>query len=206
MKSAIKMFILVMIAGFGMSVLSARADEDERTEHMGMMKMREQMEHGKNMEEKFLMKVMFILANAQDFGLSDEQINKINGIKFRVKKGLIASRAEIEGYEVDLMEAMEKDQMDVNAINGILDKKFDAKKKSAKDLVSACNDLRQILMPEQFKIIKSRWMSRMAYHMKKMMGDKEEGCGCGGGMMMRKKMEFQPGAETLPQPSPQPKT
>lgn len=131
-----------------------------------------QMAEKMDLDDKFHHKVMFIMANAADIQLSDAQMNKIKALKIKAKKSLLMKDAETEGLALDLLEAMSKDEIDMNMVNGLIDKKYEIKKARAKEIVAACSDIRQILTAEQFKKLKDKWMAMTADKMKMMMGGK----------------------------------
>ena len=111
-------------------------------------------------EEKFFKKAHFILGNQQDLELSDEQIEKIKTLKINVKKDLIMKDASIEVSELDIQSAFMKGEIDVNAINKLIDEKYNIKKDRAKLLVKSYADLKNILTKMQKDKMKEIWLSK----------------------------------------------
>ncbi|MDD5455376.1 MAG: Spy/CpxP family protein refolding chaperone [Candidatus Ratteibacteria bacterium] len=147
-----------------------------REEGMGMMRgnmmgMRSRMGMGGKMdfERMFNYKVAFILMNSENLGITGVQEMKIKDLKYKVEKELIMSKAEIEAADVDIMQAFGKDDIDVAAIDKLIDKKYEAKKMQAKELVDACASLRAILTMDQQRKIKDLWSTHMMDGMKRMM-------------------------------------
>lgn len=109
--------------------------------------------------EKFYHKAHYILMRSEELGLSDQQAEQIKALKYKTKKSMIAKDAEIESLALDIMDALSKDNVDVAAVNKIIDKKYEAKKQKAKELVNACVTLRATLTDEQRKKLKERYHS-----------------------------------------------
>lgn len=104
---------------------------------------------GWSFEDKFNNKAHLMLANKAELGLSTDQIKNIKDLKNKTQKNLIKQDAEINIIALDVKAEMHKDPMDVNAINKLIDKKYDLKKEKAKSLVSSCAELKSILTKEQ---------------------------------------------------------
>ena len=109
--------------------------------------------HG-DMESKFYQKAMVIISNQEELGLSDEGVKKIKDLKIATKKDLIAKKAEIELIAIDIKAALWEDTVDVNAVNALIDRKYDLKKDKTKSLVSAYVTLKGMLTKEQVKTLK----------------------------------------------------
>lgn len=128
--------------------------------------------HKVDMAEKFFHKIMFIMINAKDIQLTDAQMDKIMALKVKVKKSILMKDAEIEGYALDVMDGLFKDDIDTAMISGLIERKYELKKARAKELVDACGQVRQILSAEQYKKLKGMWMDVMSAKMKMAMGGK----------------------------------
>ncbi len=110
--------------------------------------------HG-GFEGKFYKKAMLIIKNQDELGLSDEEVKKIKGLKIATKKDLIRKDAEIEVLGLDIMAAMWEDAIDLEAVNVLIDKKYELKKEKAKSIVAAYATLKTMLTKEQQKKLKS---------------------------------------------------
>ncbi|MDP8258709.1 MAG: hypothetical protein P9L90_04730 [Candidatus Aadella gelida] len=105
--------------------------------------------HDKGSDNKVVKKAMMMLKNADELGLSDEQVAKIKAIKIASKKDAIRKDAEIELLKVDIMSNMYGDTIDIETINPLIDKKYDIKKAKAKSTVKGYADLKNVLTADQ---------------------------------------------------------
>jgi len=113
--------------------------------------------HGKSskgLDKKFFSKAHFILKNKEELGLSDDQVKKIKALKIKTKKDLIRSKASIDLLAVDVKAELWTDVIDANAVNNLIDQKYELKKAKAKSLVGAYIALKNILTEEQKKGLK----------------------------------------------------
>jgi len=133
--------------------------------------------HGKS-KNKFFCKTHFVLKNEDELGLSDKQAEQIKNLKIRTKKDLIRKKAEIDILALDIKAEMRKDPINTNAINKLIDKKYELKKEKAKFLVSAYAALKGTLTAEQktkLKDLLKKHKEKMAQHsiMKRSMKSKK---------------------------------
>ena len=70
---------------------------------------------------KLMKKAGFLLKNADEIGLSDDQVEKIKTIKDMAKRDEIHGKADMEIFMMDLMEKLGEDKVDVEGINALLD-------------------------------------------------------------------------------------
>jgi hypothetical protein len=120
---------------------------------------------------KKIFKKMYLAIEYQDqLGLNDSQVNKIMELKTMVKKDYIMEKAEIETIEIDLKMALMSDAININKVNSLIDKKYQAKSEKAKLLIKAYVDFKGMLSEQQ------------AQQLKAMYEDKK----CGSGYMMHK--------------------
>lgn len=124
-----------------------------------------------DLEDKFFDKAYLIYMNSDELGITEAQMQEVTALKLKVKKGLLMKEAEIDGLVLDLMDALSKDEVDMKAVNGLLDKKYEAKKQKAKELAQAYADLRMTLTKDQRKKLKDAWHKSMSIKMKKIMED-----------------------------------
>ena len=106
--------------------------------------------HGKKgLEDKFSGKAHMILMNKEELGLSDKQVATIKDLKLKTKKDVIRKKAEIDVLALDIKAAMYGDAIDTEAVNELIDKKYELKKEKAKSLVAACATLKDTLTDDQ---------------------------------------------------------
>ena len=120
---------------------------------------------GHGLDDKFYMKAKMALSHQDDLGLSDDQVKKIKDLKHKIKKDVIRADADVEIIIVDIESAMWEDMIDIEAVNKLLDKKYDIMKGKAKEIVAACAELKEILTKEQ----KEKMKAMMKEHKKAMM-------------------------------------
>ena len=114
-------------------------------------------EHKMDFEKKFYSKAHMVLENSEELGLSDEQVKKVKELKMSTMKDLIKKNAEIEVLAIDIKAEMWADSINVNAVNKLVDKKYDLKKEKTKSLIAACVSLKDILTKEQKEKMKGIW-------------------------------------------------
>jgi hypothetical protein len=142
-----------------------------------MMGMQEKMWSKMELDDMFLKKAHFILANADEIGLNDEQAQKVEALKLSVKKSLIKHDADIELLALDIKEELGKEEINTATVNSLIDKKYGVKAQKAKDIVGAYADIKKSLTKEQQQKLKDMWLSSMTGRAKCMMmekGDKQE--------------------------------
>ena len=107
-------------------------------------------EHKKGMDSMVLLKMHMIMKNQEELGLSDEQVEKIRALKLDTKKKVIMQKAEIEVLAVDIKAKLWwGDPVDMEAVNKLIDQKYEIKKGKAKNLAGAIAELKKILTEEQ---------------------------------------------------------
>ena len=151
---------------FAMAAFSMRALADDEAccqgmkmgMHGEMMKgMHEGMEQKMDLDEMFTRKAHLITENATELGLSDEQLQKVKALKMSVRKSAIKSDADVELLVLDIEDALMKDEVDVNGVNALIDKKYGIKAQETKTLVSAYADLKRVLTKDQMKKLHDIW-------------------------------------------------
>lgn len=171
-----KRFLGVLLLGLlAVAALSMRALANDESCCQGMKMGR----HGKKMEavheemaEKIDLYAMLsnkthlIMENAAELGLSDGQTQKIKTLKMNVEKSKIQSDTELKLLALDIKAGLEKEEIGVNNINALIDKKYRLKSQEAKTLVGAYADLKKVLSKEQMKKLHHLW------NREKMEGDK----------------------------------
>ena len=153
MKYVIRIFILAFCV-LALASTHALADSCYMKGKCDMMH-----EHGKMMSkmdrgDMFSCKIRFIMEKASELGLSDDQAEKVKALKYSVKKNLIRKDADIETLTLDIKEALGKDEVDLSAVNNLVDKKYTIKAQKTKDLIEACANVKKILTKDQQKKLK----------------------------------------------------
>lgn len=110
--------------------------------------------HHQNWEDKIEAKAHMILMNKDELELTDEQVERVKTLKLKVKKDLIKQNAEIEIIALDIKEKMWDEVVDTEAINTLIDKKYELKKEKVKSLVASYAELKSILTKKQMGELK----------------------------------------------------
>jgi Spy/CpxP family protein refolding chaperone len=108
-----------------------------------------------NLEDKFAMKAHFISDNAQELGLTEDQLSKVRDIKMKAKKMIIMKEAEIDVIELDIKSGLWQDNVDSAAIGVLVAKKYEIEKQKALAIVEACLAIRNVLTKEQMSKLKA---------------------------------------------------
>jgi len=140
MKKIRKIFAVLLVStmvfgGAGVDICSAYHDKDGKSGH----------DHG----DEVYKKARIILSNKAELGLTDEQAAKVKDLSSKVKKDLIRKDAEIDIGAIDLKEEKWKDPVDIEAVNKLIDKKYELKKDKAKYQVAAYAELQGLLTADQ---------------------------------------------------------
>ena len=143
------------------SPAQAQAD-DKGMARFNMMRKHEKMWHKMGFEDMLFMKARFIMANADEIGLSDEQIEKIKTLKMSAKKNLIKKDADIKILALDIKAELSKEEINLSTVNGLIDKKYAAKTQKAKDLAASYVSLKKVLSKEQCTKLKELWECSMS--------------------------------------------
>ena len=138
-----RFIVLMLLVCFALSATYVYAERGMKKDHKG------------DLGGKFYYKVMMVIKNQEELGLSDEQVKKLKDLKLTTKKEAIRKKAEIDMLAIDIKAAMWEGVIDVNAVNVLIDKKYELKKEKAKALVAADVELKSILTEEQQKKLKS---------------------------------------------------
>jgi len=101
-------------------------------------------------------------------------LQKVKALKMNVKKSAIKSDADVELLVLDIEEALAKDEVDVNGVNALIDKKYGIKSQEAKTLVGAYADLKRVLTKDQMKKLHDIWNKGKMEGKSEMMEGKEE--------------------------------
>ena len=145
MKRAMTIFVVVLCA---LALVSSAAFADQYS--MGKCNFMSKKGH----DEMFFHKAHLALAHATELGLSDDQVSKIKALEYTFKKSLIKEDADIKSLGLDIREAIQKDTVDTNAVNSLIDQKYVLKATKAKEAVQAYANLQKILTKDQYNKLK----------------------------------------------------
>ncbi|KPJ48422.1 hypothetical protein AMJ40_07515 [candidate division TA06 bacterium DG_26] len=96
-----------------------------------------------------------LIGMREELGLTDAQVKKLKSMKMNQKKKAIDDRAEIQKMELELHEVMSEDEIDIKAVNSIIDKIAAKKAKMQKNCIRGMVDARKVLTSEQKKKLKT---------------------------------------------------
>ena len=105
-------------------------------------------------EGKFFHKAHAIVEHGEEIGLTEEQLDGIRNMKYDVKKVLIKQDADIEILGIDIKRQLQERSFDTEAVNKLVDQKYDLEKAKAKFLVESIAKLKQSLSEEQWEKLK----------------------------------------------------
>lgn len=174
-----KILGVLLLGLLGAAVFPVRSFAEEQGMEMAMHEKMMGAMHGRmgqknDLEEMFYHKTRLIMENAAELGLSDEQVQKIKTLELATKKSMIKSKADIELLALDIEDALKKDEIDVNNVNAVIDKKYGLKAQEAKTLVSACAEVKNVLNKDQMKKLRDIWKEKKAGEGKRMMMERKE--------------------------------
>lgn len=106
---------------------------------------------------KVLKKSRFLLANADEIGLSDDQTAKIKEIQTEAKKNSIRMAADMQIMEMDMEAKMSQEKLDVDGLNAMIDQGMPAMATQAKGAVQQYAALRGVLDDQQMAKAKAIW-------------------------------------------------
>ncbi|MFH1459484.1 MAG: hypothetical protein ABIG64_03810 [Candidatus Omnitrophota bacterium] len=107
------------------------------------------------LECKFFSKISKVYQNKEELKLTDAQMKQIKDLKIKLKKELIKNKAEIDLVAVDIKSQMYEEDIDVKALNQLVDKKFEFKKDKAKILINSYSQLNKIFTDEQKELLRN---------------------------------------------------
>lgn len=113
---------------------------------------------GKQDHKKFEMilfkKIHASFIHQDTLQLSEEKIQQVHDLKFSTKKQLITEQAKIDVIKLDIKSKLYDKTINVEAVNSLIDQKYELKKAKAKLLVAAFATLKNILGEEKWKEMK----------------------------------------------------
>jgi len=146
---------ICIVACCALAIASSTAFADEsQAGKCNFMSACGKMSHKMETNDIFFHKAYLILAKAAELGLSSEQTEKVKALKYSVEKSLIKKNADIESLTLDIKEALRKDEIDINAVDKLIDQKYTLKAQKTKETIGAYAELKKILTPDQLKKLK----------------------------------------------------
>jgi Spy/CpxP family protein refolding chaperone len=133
---------------------------------MGMMHGMEGMHDGKMMDGEHPM-----WKHVMSLGLDDKQKDALKALRSKTMKDMIKKRADKQIAAIELKDLLDKDTVDMKAVEASLKKNESLKTEMALAHIRAHEEMKALLTPEQRK------------RLKEMMEPGHEGCGMMGGMM-----------------------
>ncbi len=115
---------------------------------------------GDGLDGMFFMKAHAILENHDELGLSEDAVKAIKSLKLETKKALIRQDAEIEVVDLDIKTKLHDYPVEVEAVDKLVDQKYELKKAKAKNLVEALAKLKGALTKDQYDKLHKLWESR----------------------------------------------
>lgn len=144
MKTGILVMVVVLMIGFIVPAVYAEGyKHGQKKGHHG------------DIGNMVCKKAMILCKNKDELGLTDSQVEKIKALKIATKKNLIKTQAEIDIVKVDIKALMWKDAIDTEAINKLIDQKYEFKKEKAKSSIDAYAKLKGLLTEEQQEKLKT---------------------------------------------------
>lgn len=95
-----------------------------------------------------------IMNNSAKLGISDAQREQVRKMKYETKKNKIKACADIKLAGVEISEALWKENVDLDKVNALIDKKYQMKARLKKDMVASYVALNEMLTPEQREKVK----------------------------------------------------
>lgn len=106
---------------------------------------------------KLMKKAKFFLSNKNEIGLTDDQVSQIKAIKSATKKSMIRSKAEMEIFQMDLMDKMSEPVLDLEGLNATIDQASAGWGTGAKATLADYAKLKAILNEGQMAKAKEIW-------------------------------------------------
>jgi hypothetical protein len=102
-------------------------------------------------------KACFFASNAEEIGLSDEQVLNIKKIGMEAKKQAILGKAQMEVAFLDMKAKLHEPKVDVEGLNQMVDQFSAGMADSTKKTIQAYAELKSTLTPEQMAKAKQIW-------------------------------------------------
>ncbi len=113
---------------------------------------------------KFYKKAKYALKYQDKIKLTDEQVDKIIDLKMSLKKEMINKKAQIEIILLDIKKELYSDDVNVDKVNNLIDKKYNLKAEKTKSALKAYSELKNVLKDEQMDKLKEIWKEKKKYY------------------------------------------
>lgn len=113
-----------------------------------------------SLEQKFYKKVKFVSKHEDELALTEEQKKTIKDIKTALKKSLIEQEAKVETVKLDIHAGLYERPVNVDALNTLVDQKYEAKKAASKSLIKAFADFKNVFTDQQYETMKKLWKEK----------------------------------------------
>lgn len=123
--------------------------------------------HKKSVKEKFFKKAKMIYLYQDELNVTDEQLDQIKELKIALKKDFIRKGADLNIIKVDIRSLLHEDEVNINAVNKLIDQKYEIKKAKMKKVVQSYAQLKKILTKEQIEKLKEIAHDLKKLHMTK---------------------------------------
>jgi len=99
----------------------------------------------KGCEDKFFKKVKMVWMNEDELKITDEQMDTIKALKFKMKRDMIEQNAAIDLIKVDVYQQLMEETIAVDTVKELINKKYDLKKQKAQTALVAYAELKNVL-------------------------------------------------------------
>lgn len=106
---------------------------------------------------KILKKADFFLDNADEIGLTTEQVKQIKDIQHTTKKDAIYAEAGMKAFYLDIQAKLHEEKVDVEGMNKLIDDATAEMTKTAKKSVQSYAEIKAVLSDDQMKKAKEIW-------------------------------------------------
>ena len=159
-----RQFVLVLALLLAFAVPSAMANHDGKCARGGdkheCSKVGDcggQEESGCPIVSKLMKKSGFYLKNADEIGLSEDQVKQIKAIKLEAEKDEILGGAQMKVAFLDIESKMSADPVDQEALNAVVEGLSTSMNQGAKKTIKLYVDLKSVLTADQKKKAKEIW-------------------------------------------------
>ena len=111
------------------------------------------------LSDKVMHKAHFILKNAKEIGLSEEQIKTVKKLKMEAKKIKIRKKADANIIYIDVLSELHNEPVNVEKASQLIDQKYEVKKVLAREMIAKYAEIKSVLTPEQYSKLKEIWWS-----------------------------------------------
>ncbi len=111
-------------------------------------------DYKESIENKFFKKVKMIYLYQDELNVNEKQMDQMKELKITLKKDLIKKKADLDIIGVDILSLLYEDIIDVEAVDKLIDQKYEIKKAKIKNVIKSYAQLKKILTKEQIEKLK----------------------------------------------------